>query len=185
MKPVDIRYFDSAAHFRSWLEQHHGSAGPTWVAIAKSGCTHHVLTYQEALDSALSFGWIDGVVGRIDAEHYAQRFSQRRPKSNWSVVNVRRIEQLFVAGEVHVSGRAAFESRDAAVSEDAVATLGTDEQAAFEENTDAWAFFCKQPPGYRRQASWYVMSARTAATRLRRLNRVISASASGQRLPGY
>jgi uncharacterized protein YdeI (YjbR/CyaY-like superfamily) len=185
MKPTNIQFFDSAEHFQSWMLAHHATAAPTWVAIAKLGSKHHVLTYQEALDVALCHGWIDGVVGRIDEDHYAARFSARRPGSNWSVVNVKRFAQLQASGLVHVSGLLAFESRDRAVSEDQTAELDEDSLAALRANAAAWAFFDRQPPGYRRQASWFVMSARTPATKARRLQKLLALSASGQRLPGF
>ena len=116
MRPTDVRYFDSGQHFRAWLLEHHATSAPIWAAIAKRGCSHHVLPHQEALDAALCFGWIDGIVGRLDDDHYALRFSARRPRSNWSAVNVLRFAQLKEAGAVHVSGLVAFESRDRALS---------------------------------------------------------------------
>jgi uncharacterized protein YdeI (YjbR/CyaY-like superfamily) len=185
MRPTDVRYFDSAQHFRDWLLAHHATAMPIWVAIAKRRCTHHVLAHQDALDAALCFGWIDGIVGRLDEDHYALRFSARRPRSNWSVVNLLRFAQLQKAGAVHAEGLAAFASRDRVASEEASAELTPADVALFQANPAAWAFFAAQPPGYRRQASWTVLSARTAATRQRRLDKLIALSAAGRRLPGF
>ncbi|RPH44892.1 MAG: bacteriocin-protection protein [Burkholderiales bacterium] len=185
MKPADVLYFDSAEQLRDWLLAHHATSPPAWIAIAKRGCAHHVLPYRDALDAALCFGWIDGVVGRLDDDHYALRLSRRRPGSNWSAVNVRRFAELQADGWLHPSGLAAFEQRDRAVSEDTPAVLAEADLAAFVANPAAWAFFETQPAGYRRQASWYVLSARTEPTRQRRLSRLIELSASGLRLPGY
>lgn len=185
MTPAEPRYFDSPQAFRAWLDEHHRHAPPLWVAIAKKGCTHHVLPHQEALDAALCHGWIDGAVKKIDDEHYALRFSQRRAGSNWSAVNVLRFHQLQAANLVHDSGLAAFESRDRKVSEDTPAQLTEADQAAFKADPAAWAFMERQPPGYRRQASWYVLSARTETTRQRRLARLIALCAAEKRLPGY
>jgi uncharacterized protein YdeI (YjbR/CyaY-like superfamily) len=185
VKPTDVQYFDSARDFRAWLDAHHAASPPLWVAIAKRGCAHHLLAYQEALDAALCFGWIDGVVGRIDTNHYALRFSKRRTGSNWSVVNVLRYGELHAAGDVHASGLAVFESRDRSASEDTPAELNEADLLVFQADAAAWTFFDRQPPGYRRQASWYVLSARTPETRKRRLMKVIALSALGQRLPGY
>jgi uncharacterized protein YdeI (YjbR/CyaY-like superfamily) len=185
MRPTDVQYFESAQDFRAWLLERHATSTPIWVAVAKRGCAHHVLVYQEALDAALCFGWIDGIVGRVDGDHYALRFSPRRPRSNWSVVNVRRFGQLKVAGVVHPSGLVAFDSRDRAVSEEEPAELAFADLELFKANAAAWAFFAAQPQGYRRQASWYVLSARTVATRRRRLAKVIELSALEKRLPGF
>jgi uncharacterized protein YdeI (YjbR/CyaY-like superfamily) len=117
--------------------------------------------------------------------HYAQRFSQRRSKSNWSAVNVKRFKELLALGVVHASGVAAFEQRDKAISEDVQAEFTDDYIRIFRQAPDAWAFFQQQPPGYRRQASWYVISARTEPTRAKRLHRVIALSNARRRLPGY
>ena len=185
MKPVDIHYFDGASAFRQWLQRQHHDDAPQWVAIAKRGCSHHVLHYQDVLDAALCFGWIDGVVGRIDEEHYALRLSRRRAGSNWSAVNIRRFAELQAAGLVQPSGLVAFDARDRAVSEDVPAELTGDDLAAFKSQRQAWTYFAAQPGGYRRQASWYVLSARTAPTRQRRLQKLIELSAAGQRLPGF
>lgn len=185
MRPTDVRYFDSAQHFKAWLLKHHATSVPIWVAIAKRGCAHHVLPHQDALDAALCFGWIDGIVGRLDDDHYALRFSARRPRSNWSAVNVLRFAQLKEAGAVHAAGLVAFESRDRVVSEEKPAELTAADVELFKANSAAWAFFATQPSGYRRQASWYVLSARTAATRQRRLAKVIEFSAERRRLPGF
>jgi uncharacterized protein YdeI (YjbR/CyaY-like superfamily) len=185
MKPSDVRYFESAQAWHAWLQAHHASSAPVWVAIAKRGCTHHALWHQDALNAALCFGWIDGIVGRLDEEHYALRFSQRRPGSNWSAVNLRRFAELRAARAVHASGQAAFETRDPAASEETPAQLEDSDLETFKTNASAWAFFEHQAPGYRRQASWYVLSARTPATRQRRLTKLIQLSSLGQRLPRY
>lgn len=185
MQAVDVRHFRSAAEFRRWLARHHASASAQWVAIAKKHATDRLLHYRDALDAALAYGWIDGFVSKLDDTHYALRFTPRKPKSNWSAVNVRRYGELLAAGRIEEPGRRAFESRDRAVSEEARAELDGPLRARFERNKRAWAFFMAQPPGYRRQASWAVLSARTDATRERRLQALIEASARGERVgPG-
>lgn len=185
MKPVDVLYFDDATPFTRWLAVHHVSAGPQWVAIAKKGCTTHVLGHRDALDAALCFGWIDGIVGRLDGSHYALRFSRRRARSNWSVVNLKRYRELAAAGRVEPAGRQAYEARDPGLSEETPAALSALERARFKASAEAWSFFERQPPGYRRQASWYGISATTAAVRARRLERLIDLSSNGQRLTGF
>lgn len=182
MKPVDVRRFASPAAFRAWLDAEHAVTDAQWVAIAKKHATHDRLSHAEALDIALAYGWIDGFVSKLDDSHYALRFSRRRPKSNWSAVNIRRFGELLAAGRVMPAGRAAFEARDRAVSEERPATLDGIHARRFRAQPGAWRFFSAQPPGYRRQAAWYVMSARTEATRDNRLQRLIDASGRGERL---
>jgi len=185
MKPTEVRYLDSLEQFRAWMQVHHATSPPVWVALAKRGCSHHVLRHQDALDAALCWGWIDGAVGRLDDDHCALRFSRQRPGSNWRVVNLVRFCELRAAGQVHASGLAAFDSRDRVVSADVPAELDASDLQAFQANPTAWAFLQSQPPGCRRQASWYVLSARRGATRQRRLSQIIELSGLAQRLPGY
>jgi Bacteriocin-protection, YdeI or OmpD-Associated len=96
-----------------------------------------------------------------------------------------RFEQLRAAGCADAAGLAVFDSRALAVSEETPAQLQGDGLAVFQDDPGAWEFFLRQPPGYRRQAAWFVMSARTRATRKRRLLKVIGLSALQKRLPGY
>lgn len=182
MTPTDLRYFESAAAFRRWLAQHHATATAQWVAIAKKNATDRLLHYSDALDAALAYGWIDGFVSKLDDTHYALRFTPRKPKSNWSAVNVKRYHDLLEQGLIEEAGRRAFDTRDRAVSEQTRAELDGDLLATFKRAKAAWDFFCAQPPGYRRQASWTVLSARTEATRQRRLHALIDASARGERV---
>lgn len=121
-------------------------------------------------------------MSKLDDSHYALRFTRRRPKSNWSAINIRRFNELQAAGLVMPAGLAAFESRDRAVSEERPAALDGAHEQRMRARPAAWRFFSEQPPGYRRQAAWYVMSARGEATRDRRLAQLIEASAQGRRL---
>ena len=108
MKPA---FFETADGFRSWLEEHHGTATELWVGFYKKGFGRPSITWPEAVDEALCFGWIDSVRRSIDAESYANRFTPRKPTSTWSAVNVRRFGELEEQGRVRSAGRAAFEQR--------------------------------------------------------------------------
>jgi uncharacterized protein YdeI (YjbR/CyaY-like superfamily) len=182
MKPIDIRHFASAAAFRAWLRRAHARSTAQWVAIAKKNATEHVLPHRDALDTALAFGWIDGFVSKLDATHYALRFTPRKPGSNWSAVNVKRYGELLAAGRIEPAGRAAFDQRDRRMTEERPAELTAPYLKVFRHQPAAWRFFSGQPPGYRRQMSWYVLSAKTEPTRQRRLQALMDASAAGQRL---
>jgi uncharacterized protein YdeI (YjbR/CyaY-like superfamily) len=145
------------------------------------------ITYQEALDEALCFGWIDGVRKSIDDARYTIRFTPRKPKSAWSLVNIKRIEELKKLGRVAPPGLAAFEGRDREKSgtysyETRPQQLDAVYEAKFKENEKAWDFFQAQPPGYRRLASWYVLSAKKEATRWSRLARLVEESEKGRRI---
>src|SRR5690606_28504888 len=133
------------------------------------------------------FGWIDGMRRTIDAEGYAIRVTPRRKRSNWSAVNIRRVQELIAAGRVRPAGVAAFEKRDVELSnrysfERDDARLPPEYEKELRANAKAWAFFQAQPPGYRRTASWWVISAKREETRRRRLATLIADSENGERI---
>jgi uncharacterized protein YdeI (YjbR/CyaY-like superfamily) len=183
-------YFRTPAAFRRWLDAHHATEKELWVEFYKVASGRGGMVYREALDEALCYGWIDGMVRRLDAERYVQRFTPRKKDSNWSLVNVRRVQQLIEEGRVHPAGLAAFErrrdDRDDRTGiysfEQREAGLAPKYAKHLKANAAAWAFFSAQPPGYRRLASWWVMSAKKEETRERRLARLIEDSAAGRRI---
>ena len=109
MKP---RFFKTSAEFRSWLAKNGTAASELWVGFYKKDSGKGGITYSEALDEALCFGWIDGVRKSVDAESYTIRFSRRQPKSIWSAVNTRRVAALTKAGSMDPSGLEVFRNRD-------------------------------------------------------------------------
>jgi uncharacterized protein YdeI (YjbR/CyaY-like superfamily) len=184
-------FFPTPADFRAWLEQHHDTAGELLVGFYKKGSGRPSITWPESVDEALCFGWIDGVRRTIDDESYSIRFTPRRPRSIWSLVNVKRAEELTKLGRMHPAGLRAFEARDAKRSgiysfeqRKEGQKLGPEYQAKLEANKKAWAFFQSQPPYYQRTTSWWVMSAKKEETRLKRLATLIEDSANGRRIAG-
>ncbi len=145
------------------------------------------IRYQEALDEALCFGWIDGVRKRIDAEAYTIRFTPRKLGSIWSVVNIQRVQELISHGRMKAAGLRAFEERDEGKArqysyERAHVRLDPALDAMLRANQKASSFFDAQPPGYRRIVTFWVMSAKREETRARRLARLIEVSATGTRI---
>jgi uncharacterized protein YdeI (YjbR/CyaY-like superfamily) len=183
-KPI---YFRTAEAFRGWLVKQHATAREVVVGFYKKDSGRCGLTYPEALDEALCFGWIDGVKRSDGPEGYTQRFSPRRAKSTWSLINVRHVERLTAAGRMQAAGLAAFAARSARKTgiysfENRPRDLPPDLAKIFQVQATAWAFWERQPPGYRRTATWYVVSAKQQATRERRLARLIADSAAQKRL---
>ena len=180
-------FFATPGKFRAWLQKHHKTADELWVGFYKKATGKPSITWQEAVDEALCFGWIDGIRKRVDADSYTNRFTPRRRGSLWSDVNTRRVAELMKAGRVRAAGRAAFEARDP-VKTHATARvrrdprLDTPLEAQFKANRAAWEFFTAQPSGYRRMATWFVMSAKRDETRAKRLDVLIDISASRRRL---
>lgn len=182
-------FFASAAEFRRWLAQNHATANELTLGFYNKSSGKSGITYAEALDEALCFGWIDGIIHKIDAHRHTRRFTPRRPGSNWSVVNVRHIERLTQSGRMHAAGLKAFETRDlrktASYSfEQRPQTLPPALAKIFRTDRKAWTFWQAWPPSYHRMAVWWVISAKQEATRQRRLAQLIAASATGRRLDG-
>lgn len=185
---VTVRFFPSPPAFRRWLERHHATAGELWVGFYKKATGRPTLTWSEAVDEALCFGWIDGVRKRVDADSYTNRFTPRRAGSNWSLVNIRKVAALKRAGRMHPSGLAVFKARKAkqtgvySFEQRKSVTFDTEAQASFKADAVAWHFFQRQPPGYRTLITWWVMSAKRPETRARRLARLVADSRAGKRV---
>jgi uncharacterized protein YdeI (YjbR/CyaY-like superfamily) len=184
---MSVKFFKSSNEFRKWLAERHDKSSELWLGFYKKKSGKASLTYQQALDEALCFGWIDGVRKSQDEDSYIIRFSPRKAKSTWSRVNIKRAEELKRLGRLKPPGIGAFESRDPRKSgiysfENAERKLNPDYEKRFKAYPKAWAFFLAQPPGYKRTASFWVMSAKKEDTRLRRLARLVADSDKGVRL---
>ena len=106
-----VQIFETAAEFRHWLSTNHAVASEAWVGRYKKGVPKTSMSYREAVDEALCFGWIDSIGYRIDDEVFAVRFTPRRRGSTWTEANVDRAGQLIADGRMHSSGLPAYESR--------------------------------------------------------------------------
>jgi uncharacterized protein YdeI (YjbR/CyaY-like superfamily) len=181
-------FFAAPADLRRWFKKNHAKASELWVGYYKKGTGKKSVTWPESVDEALSVGWIDGVRKSIDDERYMIRFTPRRQGSNWSAVNLRRVKALTEEGRMLPAGVAAFESRDAKKAElysfeqRATPKFSRQELTEFKASAEAWRFFQKQPPGYRKLTTFWVMSAKRDATRQRRLALLIADSAAGRRI---
>jgi len=142
--------------------------------------------YREALDEALCFGWIDGVRRALDEVSFTQRFTPRKPKSNWSTVNIKRFKELRAEGRVHAAGLAAFQAYDGKQApysfEHSPKTLDAAFVAQLKRKKGAWEFFQAQPAGYRRIMIWWVMSGKRPETRASRFAILLRQSAKGARV---
>jgi uncharacterized protein YdeI (YjbR/CyaY-like superfamily) len=184
------RFFRSGSDFRAWLEKAHDSVSEVWVGFFNQRSGKTGITYKQALDEALCFGWIDGVRKSLDEGRYTQRFTARKARSAWSLVNIQRVGELTARGRMCAPGLAAFARRDekqsrAQSSERTNARLTGALERRLRANARAWAFLQSQPPGYRRIAAWFVMSAKKDETRLKRLARLIALCEKGRRFPMF
>ncbi|MBI5385088.1 MAG: YdeI/OmpD-associated family protein [Verrucomicrobia bacterium] len=184
---MKTKYFKSVSELRRWLEANHARTSELWVGFFKKDSGKGGVTYPEALDEALCFGWIDGVRKSVDAVSYKIRFTPRRPGSNWSRINLQHVERLKQAGRMTPAGLKAYAARVPERSgvysfENAPRTLAAVDEAQFKADELAWEFFQRQPPGYQRLAVWWVVSAKKPETRARRLGQLIADSRIGRRL---
>jgi uncharacterized protein YdeI (YjbR/CyaY-like superfamily) len=181
------RFFKTAAAFRAWLDKNHDKATELWLGLRKKGSGLPSVTYKEAVDQALCFGWIDGIAKGIDEISYMQRFTPRTKKSTWSAINIARMAELEALGLVHSAGRTAFDQRDPSRTnqysfEQKSIALTPAEQKTLRARKKAWAFFDSQPPGYRKQATWWVISAKKQETRQKRLQTLIEDCEAGRKI---
>jgi uncharacterized protein YdeI (YjbR/CyaY-like superfamily) len=180
------KYFPTPAEFRKWLEGHHDTAIELLVGFKKRACGKLSITWPEAVDQALCFGWIDGVRRSIDEESYCVRFTPRKPGSVWSRVNIARFRKLEAKQVVMPAGATAFEEGHERTEhysyENAPRELTGSDRARFKANAKAWAYFQSSAPSYRKVALWWVLSAKRPETRARRLATLIADSAAGRKL---
>jgi uncharacterized protein YdeI (YjbR/CyaY-like superfamily) len=178
--------FASRAQLRAWLERNHARVPALNLRLYKVHARERGVTYREALDEALCFGWIDGVRRSFDADSFTQRFSPRRAGSKWSVVNRRRMKELQAEGLVAAPGLAAWRAASKEPAgysfESRPTTLAKPYLKQFAANKKAYAYFQAEAPWYRRTTSFYVMSAKQEATRQRRLANLIACCGQQRRI---
>ena len=180
-------FFATPKEFRVWLSANHCTERELWVGFHKRHSKRPSMTWPESVDEALCFGWIDGHVKGVDDTRFMLRFTPRKARSIWSVVNIRNAEKLirekrmqpaglkaYAARKEYRSGIYSYEQRSPELVEPYATTL--------KSNKAAWKFFSAQPPGYRKMMNWYIVSAKQEQTRLARLEKLINASAKRQRM---
>ena len=182
------RFFATPADLRGWFERHHEQAGELWVGYYKKATGLPSINWPESVDAALCFGWIDGIRKAHDEQSYKIRFTPRRKGSHWSARNLGRMEHLMAEGLVAEAGLAAFRARDPekerrASYEQKAIELPPEYERRLRAEPDAWDYFRNTRPSYRKQVTWWVVSAKREETRLRRLGILIESSARGEVIP--
>jgi uncharacterized protein YdeI (YjbR/CyaY-like superfamily) len=187
---MNVVHFASPDEFHIWLKKNHSTARELRIGFWRKDSGRTGLTYSEALDEALCFGWIDGVRRKVDALSYTNRFTPRKSKSHWSTVNLKRVAELIRQKRMAPSGLAAYTARDPAniakaSFEQKSVTLPPALESHFRAHKAAWSFFVQQAPYYRRTALWWIVSAKREETQHRRLATLITDSAAGHRLSQF
>jgi uncharacterized protein YdeI (YjbR/CyaY-like superfamily) len=184
---MNARFFRTAAEFRRWLAEHHATERELLVGFYKKASGTRGISYKEAVDEALCFGWIDGIKKRVDENRYTHRFTPRTASSTWSLINATRVGELIALKRMAKPGLETWERRDPTKTgiysfENRPQTFDAALEREFRKQPAAWTFFRAQPPGYQRLMTFFVMGAKQQETRLRRLDRLITASAAGKRI---
>jgi uncharacterized protein YdeI (YjbR/CyaY-like superfamily) len=180
-----VTVFPDAAAFRAWLERHHADTPFLFVGSYRKSAGRSAMSYPEAVEEALCFGWIDGITYKVDDELYAVRYSPRRKGSNWSATNIARVRMLRNAGRMHAAGLKAFEERDRRkdlpdMRSHPLRELPPELENRVRADGAAWAFWQAQRPSYRKAAAYWIQSAKQEATRERRLASLITEAAAGR-----
>lgn len=188
--PTNIQFFESQEKFREWLEKNHTSEKEVWVGFHKVDTKKPTLTWSQSVDQALCFGWIDGIRKSLDATSYTIRFTPRNPKSVWSNINIKKVEELTKKGLMHPVGLELFKARkeenSGIYSFEQTSTEFTETYLSkFQTNKKAWDNFTSMPPSYRKAVFWWVMSAKQESTRQKRLEILIGDSERGERISQY
>ena len=185
---LEIKVFGSAEQLDAWLNAHAGHERGIWLKVAKKGSGRTTVTVAEALDVVLCHGWIDGQRRRHDETYFLQKYTPRRPRSEWSMVNVRKVEALTAAGRMRPSGLAEVAAAkadgrwEAAYESQRNATVPEDLAAALERKPRTKAFF----EGLGRTDQYLVilglLKARTSEVRAARLEKAIAGLEAGRRV---
>jgi uncharacterized protein YdeI (YjbR/CyaY-like superfamily) len=184
--------FKTRQAWRSWLARHHSRVTAIWLAYYKKGSGKRSVTYEEALQEALCYGWIDSTVGRLDAERYKQRYTPRNVKSVWSSSNKARVAKLIAEGRMAPPGLAKVEAAKRHGSWESLSDIDrvgkgseipADLLKALSRDARARKIFDKRPPSEKKLWSYWILSAKRPETRARRIAETVKRVLAGRR-PG-
>jgi uncharacterized protein YdeI (YjbR/CyaY-like superfamily) len=179
-KPIVKKLFKTQAHWHAWLEKNHEDLKGLWLHFAKKESGAVTVTYDEALETALCFGWIDGQLRTHDEKTFVRKFTPRRARSIWSKVNRAKAENLIKAGRMKPPGLGAIERAreggewDGAYDSSRTATVSPEFQAALDKSKNAAAFFTKLDGANRYAMLWRIQTARSPETRAKRIAEIIA-----------
>lgn len=192
--PLEIReplFFAEPSAWGDWLRRHHDTRTEAWVGFHRKGTGLASMTWSEAVDEALCWGWIDGICKRLNATSYVHRFTPRRPASVWSKVNIAKVEILREQNRMQPAGLAAFARRKPSRSgiyvfeQEQPIRFARGRSRELKHSPAAQQFFAAQTGYYRRMTTHWVESAKQEATKARRMTRLIEACAAGTLLTQF
>ena len=187
-KPIELPTlpFETKKKFTEWLAKNHDKSAGVWMKLAKKLTGIPSVTYAEAVEVALCYGWIDGQAGSFDDKYFLQKFTPRRPKSIWSKINVEKVERLIASGEMKSSGLKAVEAAkqdgrwDAAYSSPKNIVVPEDFQSALSKNKKAKTFFESLTGSKRYSFLFRIETAKKAETRMKRILQFVEMLEKGE-----
>ena len=183
METLDV---DGAPGWHSWLQKRHLISPGVWLVFHKGARGPHSITYDEALDEALAFGWIDSIIRKVDDEKYVRKFTPRRPDSIWSQLNIGRVARLKREGRMTEWGLEAFSKRTSEVSllesyNSGRIGVSAEFEAALRKNKKAWANYQGMGPSHRKRYAIWIAGAKKPATKKRRIEEAVRLVEDGVR----
>jgi uncharacterized protein YdeI (YjbR/CyaY-like superfamily) len=180
MKTIEVQ---TASQWRAWLAKHHDSESEVWLVFRKRHTGQKSIAYEDAVDEALCFGWIDSLIKRLDDERYARKFTPRNPDSRWSTANRKRYERLRSSGRLMPSGlKLGPTGRSGDAPRPSVTRVPQYIQQALKSHPAAGKYFESLAPSYRRMYIAWIDSAKQQETKLRRLQEAIGLLEAGKKL---
>ena len=179
MDTLDVK---DRREWRNWLHKNAAKREEIWLVYYKEASGQSGISYEDSVEEALCFGWIDGKIQKIDELRYGRRFTPRKPNSQWSKSNIRRVERLTAEGKMTAAGLASSSSAHRVQTPPMPTRLPKELEARFKKQSVAWDNFQSFPPHYRRLTAGWVASAKKEETRLKRLQKLIDFSARNERI---
>ncbi len=186
--PDQPLHFQNKEEWRAWLQENHAAEKETWLAIRKQNAVQPGVSYEEAVEEAVCFGWIDGLTKSATSEFFVQRFTPRKRGSVWSVSNQQRVKRLTAQGRMTEAGmekvREAKENGEweAAIRREEISNLPDDLIKALEGNAEAQVNFEKYPASQKKQFLHWIASAKTEGTRQKRIQNTVEKAARNERI---
>jgi uncharacterized protein YdeI (YjbR/CyaY-like superfamily) len=185
---LPIQSFASKKKWAVWLAKQHAKSTGLWLKLAKKGSGVPSVTYEEALDVALCYGWIDGQKKGFDDQYWLQKFTPRGPKSIWSKINTEKVERLIASGEMQTAGLQVVEAAkqdgrwEAAYASQKNITIPHDFQSALDRNPKAAAFFATLRSAERYSFLFRIQTAKKVETRAKRIRQFVEMLKRGEKI---
>jgi uncharacterized protein YdeI (YjbR/CyaY-like superfamily) len=185
MDAIKQVYIKNREEWRKWLQENYQSEKEIWLVYYKKHTGNPSVIYVDAVEEALCFGWIDGQIKSIDEERYMQRFTPRKPSSNWSVINIDRAKKMIKEGQMTAWGRKVFDEgmkNNRIIPSSKDFSIPPDLKKALEEDNKAWSNFQSLAPSAQLVFVYWVSNAKTDKTRRKRIEETVKLSSEGKKL---